>query len=100
MGSCRTTPTALVAAAVVSEAIVAPRKTPCCQLKAWKTSGMSVARRPPNTSAEIGTPPGLSHSCDIDGHWWAGVVKRSEEHTSELQSRYDLVCRLLLEKKK
>src|SRR5207249_8313152 len=28
-----------------------------------------------------------------------GVV-RSEEHTSELQSRFDLVCRLLLEKKK
>src|SRR2546428_7034526 len=28
------------------------------------------------------------------------VQKRSEEHTSELQSRSDLVCRLLLEKKK
>src|SRR5207249_6381870 len=28
------------------------------------------------------------------------VAKRSEEHTSELQSRFDLVCRLLLEKKK
>src|SRR5699024_11923674 len=27
-------------------------------------------------------------------------VWRSEEHTSELQSRFDLVCRLLLEKKK
>src|SRR5438067_10736464 len=27
-------------------------------------------------------------------------VSRSEEHTSELQSRFDLVCRLLLEKKK
>src|SRR2546428_8513151 len=27
-------------------------------------------------------------------------VERSEEHTSELQSRSDLVCRLLLEKKK
>src|SRR5207249_9991222 len=26
-------------------------------------------------------------------------VRRSEEHTSELQSRFDLVCRLLLEKK-
>src|SRR6266496_3593485 len=30
------------------------------------------------------------------GHWQA---PRSEEHTSELQSRRDLVCRLLLEKK-
>src|SRR5437773_8654575 len=28
------------------------------------------------------------------------VVSRSEEHTSELQSHHDLVCRLLLEKKK
>src|SRR5256884_6454282 len=28
------------------------------------------------------------------------AVKRSEEHTSELQSRLHLVCRLLLEKKK
>src|SRR5690349_24214448 len=30
----------------------------------------------------------------------AGSPDRSEEHTSELQSRRDLVCRLLLEKKK
>src|SRR5690606_41134358 len=29
-----------------------------------------------------------------------GYVRRSEEHTSELQSRENLVCRLLLEKKK
>src|SRR5699024_11888550 len=28
------------------------------------------------------------------------LLIRSEEHTSELQSRFDLVCRLLLEKKK
>src|SRR3712207_7757226 len=48
-------------------------------------------------------------------YWWAGVIyaietvrvirlpggaARSEEHTSELQSRQYLVCRLLLEKKK
>src|SRR5438874_4339913 len=38
--------------------------------------------------------------------WWAAAARgqsfamRSEEHTSELQSRRDLVCRLLLEKKK
>src|SRR5437868_11933964 len=30
----------------------------------------------------------------------APAAARSEEHTSELQSRFDLVCRLLLEKKK
>src|SRR3712207_8699551 len=33
-------------------------------------------------------------------HTPCGVAKRSEEHTSELQSRQYLVCRLLLEKKK
>src|SRR5216683_3510404 len=32
-------------------------------------------------------------------HHYAGTPERSEEHTSELQSRSDLVCRLLLEKK-
>src|SRR3712207_8635149 len=31
---------------------------------------------------------------------WVALEKRSEEHTSELQSRQYLVCRLLLEKKK
>src|SRR3990167_3128170 len=31
---------------------------------------------------------------------WQAPVKRSEEHTSELQSQSNLVCRLLLEKKK
>src|SRR5438094_1780252 len=33
-------------------------------------------------------------------HCAGGWQTRSEEHTSELQSPYDLVCRLLLEKKK
>src|SRR5207302_2994799 len=32
--------------------------------------------------------------------FFGGVLHRSEEHTSELQSRENLVCRLLLEKKK
>src|SRR5699024_11905197 len=38
-----------------------------------------------------------SNAVLVSGH---GGVERSEEHTSELQSRFDLVCRLLLEKKK
>src|SRR5690554_7045048 len=38
---------------------------------------------------------------DLPGYGYAKVSKsRSEEHTSELQSRPHLVCRLLLEKKK
>src|SRR2546426_5306880 len=32
--------------------------------------------------------------------WGTAIAKRSEEHTSELQSPCNLVCRLLLEKKK
>src|SRR5690606_41542013 len=47
---------------------------------------------------------GVEADDDVDG--LAGVtvrvdeLRRSEEHTSELQSRENLVCRLLLEKKK
>src|SRR5438132_5392189 len=42
------------------------------------------------------------HACHNDTHGGrqSGAVGRSEEHTSELQSHSDLVCRLLLEKKK
>src|SRR5438874_12494113 len=36
----------------------------------------------------------------VTGGRRVGGATRSEEHTSELQSRRDLVCRLLLEKKK
>src|SRR3989449_5172084 len=37
----------------------------------------------------------------VPAHWYnLGATLRSEEHTSELQSRLHLVCRLLLEKKK
>src|SRR5690606_40788242 len=35
----------------------------------------------------------------LNGTSWLTSVLRSEEHTSELQSRENLVCRLLLEKK-
>src|SRR5436309_6554872 len=40
-------------------------------------------------------------TCEPSGGWRKGTpaVPRSEEHTSELQSRENLVCRLLLEKK-
>src|SRR5699024_12325595 len=36
----------------------------------------------------------------LDSFFHTSRCFRSEEHTSELQSRFDLVCRLLLEKKK
>src|SRR5438874_10736368 len=49
-------------------------------------------------------PTGLPHGVSAIAHQSLGAAYaaagRSEEHTSELQSRRDLVCRLLLEKKK
>src|SRR5258708_3071778 len=47
----------------------------------------------------IDHPLGLCRGCEKGGER-LGVGKRSEEHTSELQSPDHLVCRLLLEKKK
>src|SRR5207249_5480255 len=46
----------------------------------------NASHAPHLAAARVGTPG------------WLRAV-RSEEHTSELQSRFDLVCRLLLEKK-
>src|SRR5262245_40580381 len=76
-GSWRSAPTAPAAAAVVSLLMIEPRKVPCCHESASLTSGTTLARRPPNRMAEIGTPPGLSHSDEMTGHWRAGVVKRA-----------------------
>src|SRR3712207_8179437 len=42
----------------------------------------------------------IYHLVDRGCITWADYHRRSEEHTSELQSRQYLVCRLLLEKKK
>src|SRR2546429_7101700 len=39
-------------------------------------------------------------NCDLEYKFSHASPQRSEEHTSELQSRLHLVCRLLLEKKK
>src|SRR3712207_7568719 len=54
----------------------------------------AMLRRHPDPS-RTNTTPGLGH-----GEWRQASWARSEEHTSELQSRQYLVCRLLLEKKK
>src|SRR5437867_189405 len=69
-------------------------------------------RRSSDLTGRNGRPFGLTkfrtmHPCDEPRSEWVSDnvdritrVGRSEEHTSELQSPYDLVCRLLLEKKK
>src|SRR5690349_24871358 len=48
----------------------------------------------------VGTATGRTQAADELLGRFAEQAARSEEHTSELQSRRDLVCRLLLEKKK
>src|SRR2546422_8182914 len=75
---------------------------------AWRTGGRSV-RRPTHVEPELARAvaaaqlrgervrvPHESAAVQIDPQ----SAMRSEEHTSELQSRLHLVCRLLLEKKK
>src|SRR5260221_8662119 len=60
------------------------------------TSGWTSARRRgPCSPASTGSGPRAKSSAA-----WPSRRRRSEEHTSELQSHSDLVCRLLLEKKK
>src|SRR5207248_10231728 len=51
---------------------------------------------PPHFRRQLAGPPPIAQL--VAGELFG--EKRSEEHTSELQSPYDLVCRLLLEKKK
>src|SRR5690349_22113584 len=59
----------------------------------------TLASRPGKpTSTELGMSGAAEHP-EFGGSGFPRP-RRSEEHTSELQSRRDLVCRLLLEKKK
>src|SRR5207248_9288903 len=63
---------------------------------AHTSSAASSVQPPSKTARQANSSCSSSVSRSYD-HW---IVARSEEHTSELQSPYDLVCRLLLEKKK
>src|SRR5438874_9588166 len=59
-----------------------------------------VGDRPPRLQAEGHDADRHDAEVVLLHHHVGGWGRRSEEHTSELQSRRDLVCRLLLEKKK
>src|SRR2546421_7713203 len=60
-----------------------------------------AAPKPANLQLLTGAHVGVVNLLDPEvTHFHASRHLRSEEHTSELQSRSDLVCRLLLEKKK
>src|SRR5688572_32213728 len=76
-----------------------------------KTAFFLIIRRPPRStlfpyttlfrSASISnfTYNHVGHFAESNHAFARGVFLRSEEHTSELQSQSNLVCRLLLEKK-
>src|SRR3712207_8878469 len=57
------------------------------------------SRPHPASSSAHRRPPTRPTVRDLEASWMP-PFRRSEEHTSELQSRQYLVCRLLLEKKK
>src|SRR3989442_12021661 len=61
---------------------------------------LSTIAVPKGPHGLVVTPDGRKVYVSSDGASTVSVIDRSEEHTSELQSRPHLVCRLLLEKKK
>src|SRR5690606_39468097 len=64
--------------------------------RAWR----SLVTWNPNMFTLIGIGAGVAWVFSVFGLLFPDFFPRSEEHTSELQSRENLVCRLLLEKKK
>src|SRR5690349_22738873 len=68
----------------------------------WRrVASRAVKRRSNDMAASLRNEDGVEDARDhLVGAAAFGFRFRSEEHTSELQSRRDLVCRLLLEKKK
>src|SRR5207249_7061904 len=66
-----------------------------CHQPGCATDGSSNLGHPSKTS----TPSQRGSSSPRQSSLQHRSFHRSEEHTSELQSRFDLVCRLLLEKK-
>src|SRR3712207_7419988 len=82
------------------------RRPPRSTLFPYTTLFRSDESAPPRTSEQTGETPQKSRAPFRLGRYapallyaFALLAARSEEHTSELQSRQYLVCRLLLEKK-
>src|SRR5438876_1731808 len=74
-----------------------PRSTLFPYTTLFRSAAPAGRRRPSRRAAARRAPPIL---CRLRGTAARGGGRRSEEHTSELQSPVHLVCRLLLEKKK
>src|SRR5207249_5187581 len=84
----------------------APRSTLFPYTTLFRSPGENDAPQRQRRSREVGHRADrprrrrLDHRLRPRAFFRAEIRRRSEEHTSELQSRFDLVCRLLLEKKK
>src|SRR5256884_4792341 len=86
---------------------VHPSSPDCQRIYGWPFTSTWVSPLPSTTWTDLaGSHPGKSRSSIAQAVSGQAHIrkrpgrKRSEEHTSELQSRLHLVCRLLLEKKK
>src|SRR2546428_5228575 len=82
-----------------------PRSTLFPYTTLFRSTVVSVAREGSNAGYRLDLAATRAAAVDADVVWLCSpnnptTSARSEEHTSELQSRSDLVCRLLLEKKK
>src|SRR2546427_4907525 len=73
-----------------------------CALPIWRILGILLTNRLGKTpvSKQYGAGIRTQEDLRIGSRRHADPFARSEEHTSELQSQSNLVCRLLLEKKK
>src|SRR2546430_12183155 len=71
------------------------RASPAAEARSARTPSGALApwRSPPGASPSRTSPRSGKKVVPVE-------IRRSEEHTSELQSQSNLVCRLLLEKKK
>src|SRR5699024_12173331 len=92
--------------------IITPTNTNNGYFQSCVTSNNRPSRMGPNAAIQYPTDCAIPDSSAASFACFARIDKkvnasakfeldaiRSEEHTSELQSRFDLVCRLLLEKK-
>src|SRR5437667_2632947 len=80
---------------------IQPTRTEARSPESRSRSSSSVAARPAARITRGSADPTIfaTRGAGLDTSTGTYIASRSEEHTSELQSHHDLVCRLLLEKK-
>src|SRR5438132_9099748 len=77
-----------------------PRSTLFPYTTLFRSNATSSPKSPRHGRSSISSAPSAASWCKAAPTSSTSYATRSEEHTSELQSHSDLVCRLLLEKKK